>query len=271
MLTSPVAPIAAEAQSQKSPGTVEDKEGVGTIAWTNPNNAKASDNTYATSAVTSAAVTHYLQTKSHGFALPESATVLGIIVEVERSNPELATKQNLVDSTVKLAKAGEPGGTNKAKPGIWEETDVLVSYGGSDDLWGQTWTASEINAAGFGAAFSCKGVGGETTTARVDFMRITVYYTEAADENRVCFATRSIELRSDGCFRQHPTDDVWGRLVPYGFLPYAPPSGMEGRKMRIMVVPSQGDFGEEPDSGSNKMALQIFYRPAYHFAREAAP
>jgi hypothetical protein len=101
-------------------------------------------------------------------------------------------------------------------------------------------------------------------------VRITVYYTEAEDENRICFAERSIELRSDGPYRQHPTDDVWGYVVPRGFLPHALPSGMEGRKTRFIVIPSQGDLGELPDSGTNKLSVSVNHRPAYLVAREAA-
>jgi len=104
----------------------------------------------------------------------------------------------------------------------------------------------------------------------VDHIRLNVYYTEAADENRACFAEGAVEPRSDGIFRQHPEDDVWGELIPEGFLPFASPSGLEGRKSRFIVIPTQGDLEELADSGSNPLSAQAFVRPAYHVAREAA-
>jgi hypothetical protein len=262
-LTSPEAPISADAQSQKSPGTVADDSSTGTVAWTNPGNAKASDNSYATATFTSLAESHYLKATNFGFALPEAATITGILATVERHAGENVAHW-IVDQEASILKGGTPlkGSHSVLK---WPLADTVASYGGG--LWGTTWTPADINSSSFGFRLSVEGLG---TTASVDQVAITVYYTEAEDENRVCFATRSIELRTDGCFRQHPTDDVWGRLVPEGFLPYAPPGGMENRKMRIMVVPSQGDFGEAADSGTNKVQLQVLYRPAFHYSREAS-
>ena len=42
-----------------SPGTMADDATVGTVAWTNPDNAKVSDNVYATESI--GATTHYSQ------------------------------------------------------------------------------------------------------------------------------------------------------------------------------------------------------------------
>jgi hypothetical protein len=90
------------------------------------------------------------------------------------------------------------------------------------------------------------------------------------EEDSVCFAGRGIEYRSEGCFRQHSTDEVWGRLIPDGFAPYAPPSRLEGRAARCIIVPSQGDFESKPDSGTNKIKDTVIYFPGYHFLSEAA-
>jgi hypothetical protein len=87
----------------------------------------------------------------------------------------------------------------------------------------------------------------------------------------VCSAGRSIEFRSDGIFRQDPTDDVWGELIPIGSGGlHSLPSGLEGRKSRYIVIPSQGDFEGLPDSGDNPLEAQTFDRPAYLATREAA-
>jgi hypothetical protein len=85
----------------------------------------------------------------------------------------------------------------------------------------------------------------------------------------VCYAGRSMEFRSEGLFRQHLADDVWARLVPDGFLPYAAPSGLEKRALKGIVIPTVGNFEKMPDSKNIKGSVKGFYFPAYHFTSEA--
>lgn len=87
--------------------------------------------------------------------------------------------------------------------------------------------------------------------------------------NAVCYAGRQMEIRWDGVYRQHITDDVWARLTPEGFLPYSPPSGLEERPARTLLLPSIGNFEVKPDSEKVKASAQIFYFPGYHFISEA--
>jgi hypothetical protein len=82
-------------------------------------------------------------------------------------------------------------------------------------------------------------------------------------------ASRSMEFRSDGAHAQHATDDVWGRPLEEGFLPYAPPSRLEARPARFLVLPSRGDFDVLPDSAIDDLSARIRYFPGYHFASEA--
>ncbi|HST69063.1 MAG TPA: hypothetical protein VLI94_05335 [Solirubrobacterales bacterium] len=91
------------------------------------------------------------------------------------------------------------------------------------------------------------------------------------DLDVLCHANRSLELRSDGIYRQHLMSEVWGEIVNEGLSPYAPPSYLEDRSMRGVVIPSVGDLGEMPDStGVYDLEAQVFYRPAFHFSREAS-
>lgn len=85
----------------------------------------------------------------------------------------------------------------------------------------------------------------------------------------VCWPGRQMEFRSDGVFRQHATDDVWSRLVPDGFLPVAPPSGLEARAAKGILIPSVGNFEGIADSEKIKGSVKVFYFPAYHFTSEA--
>ena len=76
------------------------------------------------------------------------------------------------DMAVSLVKGGTVSGSNLASPAAWGTTDVYTVYGGPTNLWGQSWTLADVNAANFGLAFSARVQNG---TARVDHMRITIY------------------------------------------------------------------------------------------------
>lgn len=117
--------------------------------------------------------------------------------------------------SIKIIKAGTISGNEKSGNSKLPLSDNYVTYGGTGDLWGVAWSASDINASNFGVGFSvAEEVGGErmrylTATnfgfsipdgatingikveieqrtdedtseisAYVDHIRITVYYTE---------------------------------------------------------------------------------------------
>jgi hypothetical protein len=272
--SAPAAVQVPDHSTSKAPQTAEDNAGIGTVAWVNPGNAKASDNAYATATFPEpggAAESHYLLLKKFAFAIPAEAEVTGVTVSVERHGTTGGSASTVADNYIKLVKGGVIGGKTKGLAYTWPSADTVQLYGGSTDLWGNTLTPADVNAEGFGVAISAR-IGTEakkTPAAFIDAITITVYYTETKDENRVCFATRSTEMRSDGMFRQAPEEDVWARVTPNGFLPYAPQSGLEARAARGMLVPSFGDFDTLNDAGTHKLAVQIFYYPGYHFASES--
>lgn len=269
VLRTPAVSLSPDALSTKSPATIEDKAGGGSTAWVNPGNAASSNNVYATATLTkwglSGAKSKYLFAKKFGFAIPGGATVLGIVFRIEKK-----ATSTITDSEVFIVKAGAAGTVNHHSAVVWPAADAYSNYGASDDLWGQTWTPAQINEEGFGLVLSAVNGGafGAEGVASVDHIQAIVYYTEATDENRVCFATRSVEVRSDGAYRQHSTDDVWGSVINEGYNPQAPPSWLEGRAVRGLILPSQGDLGSIADSGTNKIKAQVIYQPGYHFARE---
>jgi len=157
-----------------SPGTMADNATVGTVTWTNPDNAKVSDGVFATAYLNYSAVDAYVQ--------------------IIKSNGTIGTtnKANTVDA--------------------WTSVNgTYYPYGSSSDLWGETWSASDINNSNFGVAFSASGTIGishylkatnfgfsiptgatingilvevekfnTSGNRRVDHIRITVYYTLVA-------------------------------------------------------------------------------------------
>lgn len=141
-------------------------------------NVTASDNQYATASHCACcdANTSCLNASNFGFSIPPSATIDGITVEIEKRASSGASIQ---DNGLKLLKNGLEVGNNGAQFGVnWPTTDTYITYGGSTDLWGTTWTPADINSAGFGLVFasidySCAG----TTTSYIDHIRVTIHYT----------------------------------------------------------------------------------------------
>lgn len=159
-----------------SPGTLADDSGVGTQTWNNTGNAGASDDSYADVSLLFGQTSHYLKATNFGFAIPSGATIDGIVVAIEKS---ATVGSSVVDSQVRIVKGGTIGATDKASGTNWPTTDAYSTYGSSSDLWGETWTHTDINASTFGAALSAAWVA-NTPTANVDHIRITVHYTDPA-------------------------------------------------------------------------------------------
>ena len=173
-----------------SPGTVVSVS-PGDYSWSNPDNAKVSDNSYA-SATTPLGFSdlpppssYRLKATSYGFDVPSGATVRGIQVDVERDKgsqtaPSLAIVKDMEILIVKSD--GSLGTSNKADTATnWPTSDSTKSYGGATDLWGEVWSPADINNPNFGVvvrvSFDWNGGGpAPSAIANVDYVSITVYY-----------------------------------------------------------------------------------------------
>lgn len=145
---------------------------VGTIAVTNPSNARLADNTYCTSVLLLGQITNYLKATNFGFTIPLDATVDGIVIEIEKSTT-IAT--SITDNSVKIVKGGTVVGSELASATQWGTTDAYATYGTPTELWGTTWTPSDINGSTFGIVVS--GIAALAATAQIDHIRVSVYYT----------------------------------------------------------------------------------------------
>ena len=169
-------------EGPNSAGTGADDASTGTLVWGNPGNITTSNDVRAiTSTFAVSRATHYLKATNFSFSIPAGATIDGIVAEFERRR----TIGPVSTNNVKIVKAGSIGAQNKSAGASWTTTDTYFSYGSSSDLWGETWTAAQINASNFGVVISAQlndpmGFG---VTAEVDHIRITVYYTEATGTN----------------------------------------------------------------------------------------
>jgi len=161
-------------QGPLSPATTVDDSSTGTVAWTNPNNSQVSDNVYTTFTASggSQQQSHYLKATNFGFAIPTGATINGILAEIEMN---ISSGTDWL-ATVRSVKGGVIGGVDRSDINkIYTTSDSYISYGSSSDLWGQTWTPTDINANDFGIALNNYLT---NLTTSIDHIRITVYYTE---------------------------------------------------------------------------------------------
>jgi hypothetical protein len=144
-------------------------------SWVNVANVATSNNIYATFGNLTGGVggyTDYLLVTNFGFSIPPSATITGIQVDVERSDPNL----NTGDFHIQIVKNGIIG-TDKSTSLAYPAADATQSYGNATDLWGTTWTVAQINATNFGVAIAAQRIAtGGATAGRVDHVQITVTY-----------------------------------------------------------------------------------------------
>lgn len=181
-------------------GTAANDASHGTTAFTNPTNAQGTeDDTYAATFALSTAPTQYLKATNFGFAIPSGATIDGIVMEVRKrthSNPSFVCK----DSRVRIVKGGTVSDTDLAKGTSWPTIVAWDTYGDSTTLWGETWTADDINSSDFGVVISAvENNASDAVVADIDAIRITVHYTEGASQDIV---NMSIFKRRKSVFRR---------------------------------------------------------------------
>ena len=159
-----------------SPTLCVNDAGIGTQSWSTLTGPVASDDSHATATVNDGQVTNFLKCTGYNFAIPAGAVISGIVVSVERN----ASNTNVRDAAMRVVKGGVIGTTDRATTTLYPNgTDAVEDHGGASDLWGTTWTATDINAADFGAALASQksNNAGGNRTVRVDHMTITVHYT----------------------------------------------------------------------------------------------
>lgn len=160
---------------------------IGTRAWndgdSNVNNAKIEDgvSTYVIGTGTPNEVTKYLRALNFGFSLPSNVTSIdGILAEIKQSRYVGAGAGNVNENAIRIVKSdNSKGSTNKSTGALLPGELTYVSYGGASDLWGESWSVSDINSSNFGVVYSVI-FANNTCQVNVDHIRITIYYTYAA-------------------------------------------------------------------------------------------
>lgn len=165
------------------PTAITNNTATGSLGWSNLLNGLSSNNSYMSCGsllgVLASAQTNYIQASGYGFAIPSTANVCGIEVRVERNAAGLLVGSSVTDKNVFLMRGGAQVGTNHATGAGWTGSDNVAIYGNSADLWGTTWTPTQINSNNFGVLFSAQmnaGLASLFLTANIDAITVTVYY-----------------------------------------------------------------------------------------------
>jgi len=145
--------------------------------WQQASNIAASDNAYAVcGSFAELETTEYLRAGDFGFAIPQGATIRGVIAEVEHRHDDQGSQFTAAINSARLIGAGGGLiGVEKADATILPEVDAYRSIGGNQDLWGAVLTPAIVNSPNFGLALSYVSTQG---SIYVDHVRLRVLYTE---------------------------------------------------------------------------------------------
>jgi hypothetical protein len=173
---------------------------VGSVNWAGFTNTQISDNSYASAGtflgVLATADSKYLVFNNFGFAIPAGAAICGIEVSREGSASGLLVGSYIRDNSVLIIKNNVIDDTEHAVGTNWSGSDAAALYGSASDTWGLSWTANDINAAGFGVAISVRMAAGMASlflTANVDRVSITVYYNLVLPTRMESFTARATD------------------------------------------------------------------------------
>jgi hypothetical protein len=171
----PTLVLATASSGPNYPDSGAYESGPGTIIWNFPGYVTADDSNYATASLGINVISYYLKATDYDFTIPTNATITGIEVKIGRF---ASGSNDIRDYEVRLVKGGSVTGDNKADTGTTWPTGspAEVTYGSSSELWGTTWSYSDINATNFGVALAAKNFAATAPMAEVDYMKITVTY-----------------------------------------------------------------------------------------------
>lgn len=148
-------------------GTASTAGGAGN-AWANPTNVTADDGNRAVA--NNSAGSEWLDCTQFGFSIPTGATINGIEV-----NYQALTTFGSITGFVRLIRGGTREAIATEKSSTISTSEAVETLGGAADLWGASWTESEINATNFGCSIQTSSTAGGQVG--IDYVTITVTYT----------------------------------------------------------------------------------------------
>ncbi|MGC1631939.1 MAG: LamG-like jellyroll fold domain-containing protein, partial [Gelidibacter sp.] len=145
--------------------------------WSNPEGITPS-NTGSASVNLKDRKSHILKGSNYEFAIPTGATIEGIQIDILRAASSNGA-HTIKDEIVSLVKQGSSLNFDiELFDEHWGNEAKTKTYGGSNELWGTTWTAEDINDLKFGAVYAVSSE--KNLSAIIYNMKITVYFSEPA-------------------------------------------------------------------------------------------
>ena len=153
------------------------KDYSGGSVWVNPTNTYVDDsgNTYAYSVIPDT-YSDWLFLRGFDFSsIPSNADITGYEVKIEA----IASNSNAIeDWTVQLAQDTTEIGDNKGTATtLGTSWGTWLTYGGENDLWGTTLTASDVKSSTFGVGMVYESSDGADRTIYVNAVTLTIYYS----------------------------------------------------------------------------------------------
>jgi MSHA biogenesis protein MshQ len=169
----------------RNPASCASQAGIGSKDWSTPDRATASDGRYATASL-DGQITRYLWCNDYGFSIPTGSVINGIRINVERKVNN-TRNGGALDSSMRVVKNGAVVGNDRASGNAYTTNDVVEPHGGANDLWGTTWTATDINASNFGTAFAAANPTsvGNSVSVSVDYVEVVVDFTPPLQVNSI--------------------------------------------------------------------------------------
>ncbi len=132
-------------------------------SWTNGTNAYSSDGVYTTA---NSSVTHGYG--SFGYSVPSNNQITGIAVKIEASGSTAAG-----NISVFLSWDGGSTFTDAQVTNTLGLTDAVFELGGQGDMWGRSWTPTEMNDGNLVVAITSNPSG---NTVSVDAIQVKVFH-----------------------------------------------------------------------------------------------
>jgi len=164
-------------------GTGGNNATIGTVAWTSTTGVSDTQSNCATAGAnfvtsTSGTISEYLTATNYSFSIPVGATLNGITIKANGAGTAASTV--FIEDSIKILKGGTISGTDQSTGAQWVLGCSVHTWGGTSNLWGVSWTPSDINASTFGVAIaSKKNVGSTSQTNSINDVTATITYTAA--------------------------------------------------------------------------------------------
>lgn len=154
-------------------------------------------------------ISKYMTQTNYGFSIPSTATITGIQADITKRRGSGGSSP-LIDARVRLIRAGTVQTTDRASGAAWPPVDTDTPYGGSADLWGASWTPSDINNSGFGVAISAENTDSFTSAdADIGAVTMTVYYTLSGSTKQQSFVRQPGLYDTDAAGNFQPIPFRW--------------------------------------------------------------